>query len=127
MPKDYPRARRVAEQIQRELADLIRLELKDPRVGALVTITDVEVTRDMSHAKVFFTVLGDTAAIPQVQHALQHAAGFLRSQLSQRMMLRIMPLLHFQYDESVERGMRLDSLIDQAVTQDRQRSGDSED
>lgn len=127
MPKDFPRARRVAEQIQRELADLIRLELKDPRVGSLVTLTDVEVTQDMSHAKVFFTVLGDAGQIPQIQHALQHAAGFLRNQLSQRMKLRIMPLLHFHYDESVERGIRLDNLIDQAIAQDRQRSGNSED
>jgi ribosome-binding factor A len=127
MPKDFPRARRVAEQIQRELADLIRFEVKDPRVGLMVTLTDVEVTQDMSHAKVFFTVMGDAAQIAEIQRALQHAAGFLRSQLSQRMKLRTMPLLHFHYDESVERGMRLDSLIDQAVAQDRQRSGDSED
>ena len=127
MPKDFPRARRVAEQLQRELADLIRFEVKDPRVGLMVTLTDVEVTQDMSHAKIFFTVMGDAAQITEIQRALQHAAGFLRSQLSQRMQLRTMPQLHFHYDESVERGMRLDSLIDQAVAQDRQRSGDSED
>ncbi len=127
MPKDFPRARRVAEQLQRELADLIRFEVKDPRVGLMVTLTDVEVTQDMSHAKIFFTVMGDAAQITEIQRALQHAAGFLRSQLSQRMKLRTMPQLHFHYDESVERGMRLDSLIDQAVAQDRQRSGDSED
>jgi len=127
MPKDYPRARRVAEQIQRELADLIRFELKDPRVGLMVTLTDVEVTQDMSHAKVFFTVMGDTGQITEIQHALQHAAGFLRTQLSQRMKLRTMPQLHFLYDESVERGMRLDRLIDQAVAQDRQRSDGSEE
>lgn len=127
MPKDFPRARRVAEQIQRELADLIRLELKDPRVGLMVTLTEVEVTQDMSHAKVFFTVMGDAAQIQEIQRALQHTAGFLRSQLSRRMKLRTMPQLHFQYDESVERGLRLDSLIDQAVAQDRQRSGNAED
>ena len=63
MPKDYPRSRRIAEQIQRELAEIIRLELKDPRVSGLVTITDVEVTLDQSHAKVFFTTLGDASKI----------------------------------------------------------------
>lgn len=116
MPKDYPRARRVADQIQRELADILRFELKDPRVG-MITITDVEVTSDMSHAKVYFTAMGEGESAQQAEHALQHAAGFLRSQLAQRMKLRVMPLLHFQYDVSVERGMHLSRLIDEAVGQ----------
>jgi ribosome-binding factor A len=117
MPKDYPRSRRIAEQIQRELSDIIRLELKDPRVG-MVTITDVEVTSDHEHAKVFFTRLGnlaDAADKPVVTRALEHAAGFLRSELAHRMRLRIVPQLHFEYDESVERGVRLSKLIDEAV------------
>ena len=129
MPKDYPRSRRIAEQIQRELSDIIRLELKDPRVG-MITITDVEVTSDHEHAKVFFTRLGDfvkpsqTAQTSQpgevdshtpVLRALEHAAGFLRSELAHRMRLRIVPQLHFEYDVSVERGVRLSNLIDEAV------------
>jgi ribosome-binding factor A len=116
MPKDYPRARRVADQMQRELADILRFELKDPRVGRLVTITDVEVTADLAHAKVFFTAMGEEgAATRAVEEALRHAAGFLRSQLAQRMKLRVIPQLQFQYDASVERGMRLSHLIDEAV------------
>ena len=117
MPKDYPRSRRVAEQIQRELSEIIRLELKDPRVG-MITLTDVEVTPDYEHAKIFFTRLGnlgeatDNAA---VTGALEHAAGFLRSELAHRMRLRIVPQLHFEYDVSVERGVRLSQLIDEAV------------
>jgi ribosome-binding factor A len=117
MPKDYPRSRRIAEQIQRELSDIIRLELKDPRVG-MITITDVEVTSDHEHAKVFFTRLGnlnDVANTAAVTHALEHAAGFLRSELAHRMRLRIVPQLHFEYDESIERGVRLSKLIDEAV------------
>jgi ribosome-binding factor A len=117
MPKDYPRSRRIAEQIQRELSDIIRLELKDPRVG-MITITDVEVTSDYEHAKVFFTRLGnlsDAVDTTAVTHALEHAAGFLRSELAHRMRLRIVPQLHFEYDESVERGVRLSKLIDEAV------------
>lgn len=114
MPKDYPRSRRIAEQIQRELAEIIRLELKDPRVG-MITLTDVEVTPDCEHAKVFFTRLGDVADKPTVTRALAHAAGFLRSELAHRMRLRVMPQLQFEYDESVERGIRLSSLIDEAV------------
>lgn len=114
MAKDSSRTRRVAEQIQRELAELIQLELKDPRVG-LVTLTDVEVTPDYAHAKVFFTLLGGEEHSAPVMAGLQHAAGFLRSQLAHRMKLRMMPQLHFVYDVSVERGMRLSHLIDEAV------------
>ena len=114
MSKDYPRSRRIAEQIQRELSEIIRLELKDPRVG-MITLTDVEVTPDYEHARIFFTRLGDAADNQAVTHALEHAAGFLRSELAQRMRLRIVPQLHFEYDESVERGVRLSNLIDEAV------------
>ena len=114
MPKDYPRSRRIAEQIQRELSEIIRLELKDPRVG-MITLTDVEVTPDHEHAKIFFTRLGDAADNKQVTRALQHAAGFLRTELAHRMRLRIVPQLAFEYDESVERGVRLSNLIDEAV------------
>ena len=117
MPRDYPRSRRIAEQVQRELSDIIRLELKDPRVG-MITITDVEVSPDQSHARIFFTLLGDQPRITDATAGLQHASGFLRSQLAQRMKLRIVPHLQFKYDESVERGMRLSQLIDEAIAQD---------
>jgi ribosome-binding factor A len=115
MPKDYPRTRRIAEQIQRELADLIRLELKDPRVPPLVTVTDVEVSPDQSHAKVFFTLLGDERQIADTTEGLTRAAGFLRTQLARRMKLRTIPQLEFKYDASVERGIKLSRLIDEAV------------
>jgi len=117
MPRDYPRSRRIADQIQRELSDIIRTELKDPRVG-MITIIDVEVTRDQSHAKVFFTSLGDPSRVADATKGLQHAAGFLRSELAHRMKLRIVPQLQFQYDESVERGIHLSQLIDAAVADD---------
>lgn len=117
MPKDYPRSRRIAEQIQRELSDIIRLELNDPRVG-MITITDVDVSPDHSHAKVFFTLLGSGAKIEETCGALQHAAGFLRSRLAHSMKLRTTPQLRFEYDASVERGARLSRLIDAAVAAD---------
>ena len=106
------RSARIADQIQRELAEVIRLELRDPRVG-LVTLTGVELSRDQSHAKVFFTVLGSPAE--DAQAGLANAAGFLRSELARRLTTRKVPELHFTYDESVERGMRLTHLIDEAV------------
>lgn len=116
MPKDFARTDRVAEQIQRELAELIRLEVKDPRVR-MVTLTAVEVSADYSHAKVYYTALeGENK---QLQQGLERASGFLRSQLAHAMKLRVTPQLHFAYDTSVERGTRLSQLIDEAVASDR--------
>ena len=114
MPKDYPRGRRIADQIQRELSEIIRMELKDPRVG-LITITDVEVTQDNEHAKVFFTALGEPVQQEAAERALNHASGFLRSSLAKVMKLRTVPQLRFNYDVSVERGVRLSNLIDEAI------------
>jgi ribosome-binding factor A len=108
------RGERIAEQIQRELVEVIRLELRDPRVK-LVTITAVELSRDQSHAKVFFTVLGADGEQQETQEGLQRASGFLRSALAHRLSTRTVPELHFEYDTSIERGVRLSALIDEAV------------
>lgn len=113
------RAHRVAEQIQQDLADLLRTEVKDPRIG-MVTVTQVEVSADVSHAKVYFTALtgrehGDAAVA-----ALTRTAGFLRSQLSRRLKLFTVPQLHFIYDDSIESGMRVSRLIDKAIAEDQQ-------
>jgi ribosome-binding factor A len=118
MGKAFLRTGRVAEQIQRELADLIQKEVKDPRVG-LVTLTGVEVTQDYAHAKVYFTTMKSAEQVPKAQAGLEHAAGFLRTQLAHRMKLRIMPQLHFIHDTSVENGVRLSQLIDEAVASDK--------
>ena len=88
MPKDYPRALRVADQIQRELSDLIRNELKDPRIG-MITLTGVEVSHDYSSAKVFYTTLGNASDNFLTANGLEHSAGFLRSHLSHRLKLRV--------------------------------------
>ena len=117
MPKDYPRSRRIAEQVQRELVEIIRLELKDPRVGR-VTITAVEVSPDLSHAKVFVTDLAGREHADESVRALTRTAGFLRSELAHRMQLYSVPQLHFAYDDSIESGIRLSKLIDEAVAAD---------
>jgi ribosome-binding factor A len=88
--------------------------MRDPRIG-LVTFTGVELSRDQSHAKVFFTVLGAPSDGEDALQGLQRAAGFLRSQLAHRLTTRKVPELHFEYDTSVERGVRLSRLIDEAV------------
>ena len=112
------RAQRVADQIQRELATLLRDEVKDPRVGR-ITITTVEVSADLSHARVFFTHLAGREHADDAVQALQHTAGFLRTELSHRLGLYSVPQLHFAYDDSIESGMRLSQLIDEAVAADR--------
>lgn len=123
MAKDYPRSRRVAEQIQRELADIIRKEIHDPRVG-MVTLTEVVVTHDLEHAKIYFTVFEGLERAQEAGKALNHAAGFIRSQLGPRMRLRIVPQITFVYDTSVARGAELSRLIDDAVAADAARPDD---
>ncbi|MBS1154879.1 MAG: rbfA [Proteobacteria bacterium] len=113
MPKNFTRADRVAQQIQRDIAELIRGEL-DHSKAKLITITDVEVTRDYSHAKIFYTFLGDTEGAKEIAAVLEHAKGFLRSRLSRGISLYKMPELHFEYDHSVENGVKLSNLIDKA-------------
>jgi ribosome-binding factor A len=110
------RPQKLGDLIQRELAELVRRELRDPRVG-MITITGVDVSPDFSHAKVFFTVL-DPAALPAAKLGLKRAAGFLRSQLAKRIKLYTTPELRFEYDESVERGDRLSRLIDSTKKRD---------
>lgn len=114
MPREFSRASRLAEQIQRDLSELIRTELKDPRV-TLVTITGVEVSRDLSHAKVYVTSLAQQSGSGEYLRALQHAGGFLRNRLAHVLNTRTVPELHFVHDVSVERGIRLSQLIDEAV------------
>lgn len=118
MPKDYPRALRVGEQLRRELATLLREEVKDPRIG-MVTIADVEVSRDLSHAKVFFTVLGKEGAAYESERGLKAAAGYLRGELGRRLRLRGAPELRFIYDETERRAERVDALIDRARAKDK--------
>lgn len=117
MKKRSQRSQRVGDQLQRELAELLANEVKDPRVG-LVTLTHVEVTPDLAHAKVYFTHLAGQARAEEVIDALSRTAGFLRSQLSHRLDLYTVPQLKFVYDDSIESGMRLSSLIDEAVAED---------
>jgi ribosome-binding factor A len=106
------RPQKLADLIQRELSDLIAHEMRDPRVGML-TITSVDVSPDLSHAKVFFTLL-EQAKLEDTLRGLKRSAGFLRSQLARRIKLYTTPELRFEYDESVERGDRLSRLIAQA-------------
>ena len=117
MPREFNRSERVAGSLRRELAKLIQLELKDPGVG-FIGLSDVEVSRDLAHAKVFVTVFESDKAGSSLK-ALKRAAGFLRSRLGQEMRIRSVPELHFHHDASVAPGPRMDSLIEAAVASDR--------
>ncbi|MBL8446932.1 MAG: 30S ribosome-binding factor RbfA [Zoogloeaceae bacterium] len=114
MAKEFSRAQRVAEQIRRELAELIRLEVKDPRVG-FISLTDVELSADFSHAKVFFSSMTGDQDLPEILAGLRRASGFLRRELGKRIRIHTLPELHFHYDKSLVEGSRLAALIDEAV------------
>lgn len=123
MSREFGRPQRVADFLLKELSQLIQRELRDPRIG-MVSITDVEVSRDISHAKIFVTVLGcdDADGAKESVSVLNGAAGFLRSQIAKQTAMRTTPALRFYFDESIGRGAQLSSLIDQAVESDRQNT-----
>jgi ribosome-binding factor A len=105
---------RVADQIQRDLAEIIAYELKDPRVG-MITISEVQLTPDYAHAKVFFTMLkDDKESVRNTVEGLTKAAGFIRNILGKRLHIHTLPQLHFVHDMSTARGMEMSLLIDQA-------------
>lgn len=108
----YQRAQRVAEQIKHETAEIIRNELKDPRLG-FVTVTTVEVSNDLRHVKIFISVLGDEQSKQQSMTALNNAAGFVRKELGQRVKLRYTPEVLFRLDASIEHGVKIQKLLNE--------------
>lgn len=125
MPKDFSRTERVNEQIQRELATIVQTELKDPRIK-LITLTSVDISPDFAQAKIYFTSLDQSEGPKETIKALTQAAGFLRRELARRMTIRIIPQLHFFYDKSVERGVHLSQLIDEAMAADKKYHKDED-
>lgn len=111
MAKDNPRARRLGAEIQRELTELLRRDVKDERIGN-VTITAVDVTGDLRSAKVYYLIFGKEGPDPAVQRGLTSASGFLRNALSKSLKIRYTPTLTFELDTSIEQGVRLTQLID---------------
>jgi len=115
MPKDFPRHRRIADQIRRELAELFLRDMNDPRIR-LVSIFGVEVSKDLAHAKVYVSSLNQDADIAEILKTLNNAAGHLRHELGSRLRVRIIPDLAFYYDDSLEKGMRVSKLLHDAAT-----------
>lgn len=127
MAREFARSRRVEEQIQRLLSDVMRSQLRDPRVAGVV-ITEVRASRDLGVAWVHYSLIGTDSrpsaeALADVQAGLDRAAGFLRSQLARELSTRTVPELRFRYDEAAQRGRDLEQLIDDAVARDGAGSG----
>jgi ribosome-binding factor A len=123
MPREVPRARRVAEQAQRILAQMMLREVRDPRLKP-VTITHVKVSPDLTHVWAHYTILTGDSHDPLQREILEEAALYLRGPLGRALRLRLSPALHFQPDEELERGNRLNDLITQAVREDAARHPD---
>ncbi len=128
MAREYKRSQRVADHLQKELAALIQLELRDPRLG-MVGVTGVEVSRDLNYAKVFYTVLGQDSKeqAKECTEVLNKAAGFLRRQLAKHSTMRTVPSLRFFFDASVGRGRDLEQLIQKATAADRDMASGAHD
>ncbi len=122
MPKDYPRSDRIASQVQRELARLVQHGVKDPRLSS-PSILEVEVTKDLSLAKVYFSVLDPENAADSLQ-ALTSASGYLQREIGKVLKARITPRLKFIYDDSNIRGRNISDLIDSAIARDEFNSSD---
>jgi ribosome-binding factor A len=120
MAREFTRSQRVADYLQRELSGIIQREVRDPRVG-MVSVTGVDVSRDIGHAKVHYTVLGADSSdeAKESTDVLNKAAGFLRSQLSRDSNMRSVPQLRFYFDNSVGQGRFMEDLIDRAAQADK--------
>jgi len=128
--KEFSRLDRIADQMQRELAVMIQREVKDPRLDAMITVSGVKVSKDLGYADIYVTVLGkedNPEIIAENMAILKQAAGFLRGRIGQSIKLRVIPQLRFHYDESVQRGQYLSSLIERAVNEDAKRAKGSEE
>jgi ribosome-binding factor A len=119
MAKEFSRTRRIAQQLQQELAMILQRDMKDPRIG-FVTVNDVDVSRDLSYAKVYVTFFEeDLALVNEKIAALTAAAPYVRTLVAGRMKLRVMPELRFIYDSSLVEGMRMSNLVSQVISQDK--------
>ena len=112
MNKGYSRADRVADLLKEEISQMLCTEVKDPHIG-FITITDVEVPKDLQLAKVFYTILGDERQLGESSDALQRVLPFIKRQLGKRLRLRFIPDILFRYDHSLDYGSKIDTILDQ--------------
>ncbi len=122
MSREFKRSDRVAQELQKEVAVILQREVKNPRIG-MVTVSDVEVSRDLAYAKIFVTFLFDNnaEAIKQGMQGLEKASPYIRTLLGKAMRLRIVPELRFIYDESLVEGMRMSNLVSSVIKNDEEK------
>jgi len=125
MPRDPNRARRIESEFQRVVSELLRREVKDPRIGS-ITVTSVQISPDLGHARVFYLPFDPSRDAADLQAGLDGAARFLRGRVGRELKLRVAPEILFRRDEQLASGMRLTDLIDRAVASDEQRHVDEE-
>ncbi|MBE2895317.1 30S ribosome-binding factor RbfA [Pasteurellaceae bacterium HPA106] len=127
MAREFSRSQRVAQEIKKEIAVILQREVKDPRIG-MVTVSDVELSRDLEHAKIFVTFLfdQDESAVQKGMQGLHEASGYIRTLLGKAMRLRVVPELRFEYDNSLVEGMRMSNLVTQVVNDDNAKHKDDE-
>lgn len=127
MAREFNRSQRVAQELKKEIAIILQREIKDPRL-LMTTVSDVDLSRDLSHAKIYVTFLNDDeVSIKQGLAALTEAISFIRILLGKAMQLRIVPSLAFYYDRSLTEGIRMSKLVDEAVNSDKQRRGNKKE
>jgi ribosome-binding factor A len=122
MPREFSRSERMAEQLRRELAEIVRDEIKDPRLG-FMSFTEVRMSRDLSHAVIYCSFFNAEKEKESIE-VLNHAVGFIRKEIARRIRARIVPTLKFVVDESVMRGVAMDELISKAIKSDKNNSND---
>ncbi|MCT8541090.1 30S ribosome-binding factor RbfA [Glaesserella parasuis] len=127
MAREFSRADRVAQELQKEIAIILQREVKDPRIG-MVTVSDVEISRDLAYAKVFVTFLfdSDESAVERGLEGLNKASGYIRTLVGKAMRLRIVPELRFVYDQSLVEGMRISNLVTNVIRKDQERHVEEE-
>lgn len=127
MAREFSRADRVAQELQKEIAIILQREVKDPRIG-MVTVSDVEISRDLAYAKVFVTFLfdSDESAVERGLEGLNKASGYIRTLVGKAMRLRIVPELRFVYDQSLVEGMRMSNFVTNVIRKDQERHVEEE-
>lgn len=123
----YPRVKRLAEEIKKVVSDLIRNELRDPRISSMTSITDIDLTRDLRYVNIYVSILGDDKEKEETMEGLTRASGFIRREIGRKIKARYTPEVIFKLDESIERGIYMYNVITEVNKQDRSNSASEDD
>ena len=122
---DYSRNERIAEEIKKSVSQIINNDLKDPRINGLISVTDVVVTKDLRHAKIFISLYGDNIEKDRVFSVIENATGYIRRELASMIRMKYIPEISFKMDESIEYGIHMHKLIEKVKKQDQEKNEDN--